>query len=73
MNTMTRMARGYELGLRANGAGGTIGEAVNTLALWRERARQRRHLRSLTPAQLQDIGVSAAAARFEAAKGFWQA
>ncbi len=42
-----------------------------TLGLWRERARERRHLAEMTPQMLNDIGISRAAARAEAARPFW--
>lgn len=41
--------------------------------LWWQRARQRRALARLEPAQLDDIGVSAAQARRESSKPFWRA
>lgn len=43
------------------------------LALWLERACQRRQLAELTTEQLSDIGVMPEAAQREAAKPFWQA
>lgn len=73
MNTTTRLAPGYDLDPRSKTSHDVVHEVLQTVALWRERARQRRHLRSLTTVQLNDIGVSEAAARYEAAKGFWQA
>lgn len=44
-----------------------------TLALWAERRRQRLALLELDGALLADIGLSAADARREAGKPFWQA
>ncbi|MCK5362279.1 MAG: DUF1127 domain-containing protein [Gammaproteobacteria bacterium] len=44
-----------------------------TVALWRQRARQRVRLAEMPPEMLQDIGVSASAARVEAGKPFWAA
>lgn len=44
--------------------------AVATLALWQERARQRRHLTEMSPHMLADIGVSVSAARAEASRPF---
>jgi len=44
-----------------------------TANLWRERARQRRHLAEMSPQMLRDIGVSVSAARAEAGKPFWMA
>ncbi len=42
-----------------------------TIALWRERARQRMDLAEMTPEMLADIGISVSAARAEASKPFW--
>ena len=50
-----------------------IVRATKTVRGWSERARQRRHLSLLTPRELEDIGISAAAAAAEAAKPFWRA
>ncbi len=44
-----------------------------TVAVWRERARQRGRLAEMSPEMLQDIGVSHSAARAEAGKPFWAA
>ena len=45
---------------------------LRTLALWQERARQRRALSELSDELLKDIGVSRADAEHEAGKSFWQ-
>lgn len=45
----------------------------DTIALWRERARQRRALAILPDYMLNDIGVSRIEAWREAEKPFWQA
>ena len=54
---------------------GTVSTAFartrSTFRLWAERARQRTHLSELSPAMLEDIGVSASAARAEANRPFW--
>ncbi|MCB5197962.1 DUF1127 domain-containing protein [Loktanella sp. TSTF-M6] len=42
------------------------------LTIWDLRHRTRKHLRKLDPAQLRDIGLTATAARREAAKPFYQ-
>ena len=42
-----------------------------TVALWADRARQRRTLAALTFEELKDIGVDPADAVQEAAKPFW--
>lgn len=44
-----------------------------TLQVWRDRARQRQALSTLSDRMLSDIGVSRASANFEARKPFWQA
>jgi uncharacterized protein YjiS (DUF1127 family) len=43
-----------------------------TLALWRHRARSRRHLATLDDRELADIGVSRAQRNAECGKRFWQ-
>ena len=43
------------------------------LRLWWRRARDRRILADLTPAQMQDTGLDPDAVRRESAKPFWQA
>ena len=50
-----------------------VSAGLDTLKLWRNRARQRRHLARLTPEQLDDIGVSIGEAIREAAKPMWRA
>lgn len=52
---------------------GAFTRVRETVALWRERARQRRHLAAMSAEMLADIGVSASAARAEAGKPFWRA
>ena len=42
------------------------------LFLWHDRARQRRHLQSLSDHMLRDIGLSRADVRAEAGKPFWR-
>ncbi len=46
--------------------------AVETLARWTARARQRRGLRELPDALLRDLGLSREQAETEAAKPFWR-
>ena len=50
----------------------TLAAAASTLALWETRARTRAALRAMPADRLPDIGVTAAAARLEAAKPFWR-
>ncbi len=46
---------------------------IIVLQQWRERAKQRRHLATLEPRELSDVGISSKAAIMEAAKPFWRA
>jgi uncharacterized protein YjiS (DUF1127 family) len=55
-------ARGREL----------LQEGALTLLTWLERARQRRHLLSLSDHMLRDIGLSRADVEGEAGKPFWR-
>lgn len=50
-----------------------LARTVATVNVWRERARQRRHLGEMSAEMLRDIGVSVSAARAEAGKPFWTA
>ena len=45
---------------------------LDTLSLWRKRARTRAQLAQLSAAQLDDIGVSQAQMQVEARKPFWR-
>ena len=47
-------------------------EGGRTLALWRERARQRRHLSELDDRLLRDIGLTRHQVRDEYRKPFWR-
>ena len=49
-----------------------IGNMVALVGAWRERARQRRHLRELPPRLLRDIGIDRLTALAEARKPFWR-
>jgi uncharacterized protein YjiS (DUF1127 family) len=46
--------------------------AVDLLLTWRERARQRRQLRSLNDRMLRDIGITRADVLAESSKPFWR-
>lgn len=48
-------------------------QTYKTVNTWRSRARQRRRLSQFDSRLLDDIGVSRADARVEAAKPFWKA
>jgi uncharacterized protein YjiS (DUF1127 family) len=49
-----------------------VGGIFDLLLTWHERARQRRHLRSLDDHMLRDIGLSRADVEGEAEKPFWR-
>jgi uncharacterized protein YjiS (DUF1127 family) len=49
-----------------------VGGVFDLLLTWHERARQRRHLRSLDDHMLRDIGLSRADVEGEAEKPFWR-
>ena len=46
--------------------------AVDLLLTWRERARQRRQLRSLNDRMLRDIGITRADVLAKSSKPFWR-
>jgi uncharacterized protein YjiS (DUF1127 family) len=46
--------------------------AVDVLLIWRERARQRRQLRTLSDRMLRDIGLTRADVMAESSKPFWR-
>ncbi|MFI4998688.1 MAG: DUF1127 domain-containing protein [Reyranellales bacterium] len=51
----------------------SLGQRVAlTFAVWRQRARARRDLAQMDARSLRDIGISPAAAAFEAGKPFWE-
>ena len=50
---------------------GWIGHAVRTIALWADRAEQRRDLAELDEPLLRDIGKTREEARRESEKPFW--
>ena len=50
---------------------GWIGHALRTIALWADRATQRRDLAELDEALLRDIGKTPEEARRESEKPFW--
>jgi len=68
-DTTTRTARSAGLG---RGLLHRLGQAMDTLAAWNERRRQRLALETLPDHILSDIGVSRADADNEAAKPFWR-
>jgi uncharacterized protein YjiS (DUF1127 family) len=47
-------------------------QVIDLVLTWHERARQRRHLRSLDNHMLRDIGLSRADVEGEADKPFWR-
>ena len=58
--------------VRTDELAGTIAKYWEVVQVWRSRTRQRRHLALLTPEQLEDVGISPEAARYEIAKPFWR-
>jgi uncharacterized protein YjiS (DUF1127 family) len=50
-----------------------VARAATLLLIWRERARQRRHLGSLNDYMLRDIGLTRADVLAEGSKPFWRA
>jgi uncharacterized protein YjiS (DUF1127 family) len=68
---MTTSALRNRFALRHTTVSGTFAQTWTVIRLWRERARQRRHLAALPADMLRDIGVSPRAARAEAARPFW--
>jgi uncharacterized protein YjiS (DUF1127 family) len=54
------------------GAGGWLLDAADRLLTWHERARQRRHLRTLNDHMLRDIGLTRADVLAETSKPFWR-
>jgi uncharacterized protein YjiS (DUF1127 family) len=46
--------------------------AVDLVLTWHERARQRRHLQSLSDHMLRDLGLTRADVLAEASKPFWR-
>ncbi len=70
---MTTTALKNLYALRHETVSTSLAHTWSTLALWRERARQRGRLAEMKSEMLQDIGVSSSAARFEAGKPFWAA
>jgi uncharacterized protein YjiS (DUF1127 family) len=52
---------------------GLLPTVLATLAIWRCRNRTRRHLAFLEARELDDLGLTRAQQRAEAAKWFWQA
>jgi uncharacterized protein YjiS (DUF1127 family) len=46
--------------------------AVDLVLTWHERARQRRHLQSLSDHMLRDLGLTRADVLAEASKSFWR-
>lgn len=68
---MTTSTLKNRFALRHTTVSGTFAQTWTLVRLWRERARQRRHLAELPAHMLRDIGVSRSAARAEAARPFW--
>jgi uncharacterized protein YjiS (DUF1127 family) len=58
---------------RGHGAGIGLRHALDTIRLWRERARGRAQLRTFDEHLLRDIGITRLQAAAEADKPFWRA
>jgi uncharacterized protein YjiS (DUF1127 family) len=56
-----------------HGAGVRLRQALDTLRVWRERARGRQQLRTFDDHLLRDIGLTRLQAEAEANKPFWRA
>jgi uncharacterized protein YjiS (DUF1127 family) len=57
----------------SRGAGLRLRHGLDTLRLWRERARGRQQLRTFDDHLLRDIGITRLQAEAEAHKPFWRA
>lgn len=51
---------------------GALGSLLRQLLAWRETARQRRQLASLTTEQLRDVGITTTDVGRELSKPFWR-
>ncbi|MFN4015891.1 MAG: DUF1127 domain-containing protein [Reyranella sp.] len=51
---------------------GAVTAFGQTLAIWRERTRQRRELGKLDHRMMRDLGISPTDVQFEAGKPFWR-
>jgi uncharacterized protein YjiS (DUF1127 family) len=60
-------------GAAFSGVPALVRRGIETLAVWRERARSRAELAALDARQLADIGLSTADAWTEISKPFWRA
>ena len=72
MSTLDLPCSGVQRRSRISGLTVRAHLAVNLLLTWHERARQRRHLQSLSDHMLRDIGLTRADVFAEAAKPFWR-
>jgi uncharacterized protein YjiS (DUF1127 family) len=57
---------------RVSGLALSVRNTIDLLLVWRERARQRRQLRSLNDRMLRDIGLTRADVLAESSKPFWR-
>ena len=64
--------RAFRHPLRRADAGAIVSTLVTNLLAWRERARERRQLLSLSDSALKDFGASRADAAREGDKPFWR-
>lgn len=66
---MTSLTLSYEMAMNT---GAWPARAVATVALWRQRYRQRQQLGRLDDWELEDIGITRDAAMRESRKPFWR-
>ncbi len=66
---MTSLTLSYEMAMNT---GAWPAHAVATVALWRQRYRQRQQLGRLDDWELEDIGITRDAAMRESRKPFWR-
>jgi uncharacterized protein YjiS (DUF1127 family) len=71
--TSTSMEAVRRSSSRPSWAAGVIIAAIESVLLWNDRGRDRRHLASLDDRMLRDIGLSRADVEREYRKSFWQA
>lgn len=75
MNTITFNARGNAVELTSvvgHKTNNVVVQAIHTLSVWNQRARQRRHLNRLDHRLLKDIGITYADVDREMHKPFWK-
>lgn len=64
--------RPHDLTTEATPRRAAVARILAILATWRERIAMRRHLATLDARSLRDVGISSAAAAYEAGQPFWR-